>query len=58
MDLIKNTKPLLIEPLNIIINQMITNGISPDKLKISKVIHNHKKDETFFTNYTPFHYSH
>ncbi len=32
-NLIKNTKTLLIEPLTIIINQMITNGIFPDKLK-------------------------
>ncbi len=54
MNLIKNTKMLLIEPLTIIINQMITNVIVPDKLKISKVIPIYKKDnEKLFTNYRP-----
>jgi hypothetical protein len=54
MNLIKKTKTLLIEPLTIIINQMITNGIFPDKLKISKVIPIHKKDDKqLFTNYRP-----
>ncbi len=53
-NLIKNTKTLLIEPLPIIINQMITNGIFPDKLKISKVFPIYKKDDRkLFTNYRP-----
>ncbi len=52
MNLIKNTKTLLIEPLTIIINQTITNGIFPNKLKISEVIPIYKKDdEKLFTNY-------
>ncbi len=53
-NLIKNTNTLLIEPLTIIINQMVTNGIFPDKLKISKVIPILKMDdEKLFTNYRP-----
>ncbi len=54
MNLTKNTKTLLIEPLTIIINQMITNGIFPDILKISNVIPIYKKDDKkLLTNYRP-----
>ena len=30
-------KPLIIQPITLIINQMLTTGIFPDKLKIAKV---------------------
>ena len=52
--MIKIIKAALIEPITLIINQMLTTGIFPDKLKIAKIIPLHKKDEeTLFTNYRP-----
>lgn len=52
--LVKSVKEVLIKPVTLIINQMITTGIFPDKLKIAKVIPIYKKDdETLFTNYRP-----
>jgi retron-type reverse transcriptase len=52
--LIKNVKPVLVKPITIIINQMLNNGIFPDKLKIAKIVPTYKKeDETLFTNYRP-----
>ena len=51
---IKTIKAALIKPITLIINQMLTTGIFPDKLKIAKIIPLHKKDEeTLFTNYRP-----
>ena len=42
------------KPLTIIINQMLSNGIFPDKLKIAKICPIYKKyDENLFTNYHP-----
>ncbi len=37
MKLLKINKEVLIEPLLVIINQMLNTGIFPDKLKIAKV---------------------
>ncbi len=44
--LIKTVTDALIKPMTIIINQMLTTGIFPDKLKIAKIIPVYKK-ETF-----------
>ena len=37
LKLTKYLKPLIIQPITLIINQMLTTGIFPDKLKIAKV---------------------
>ncbi len=51
---IKTIKAALINPVTLIINQMLNTGIFPDKLKIAKLIPLYKKDEeTVFTNYRP-----
>ena len=51
---IKEIKDIIIDPLTIIINQMLKTGIFPDSLKIAKVIPLYKKgDEHIFTNYRP-----
>ena len=52
--LIKYIKDAIVEPLTVIINQMINTGIYPDLLKISKVIPLYKKDDkTVLSNYRP-----
>ncbi len=52
--LIKCIKDAIIKPITVIINQMLNTVISPDKLKIAKIIPVYKKeDNTFFTNYRP-----
>ena len=43
--LLKQTKYSITAPFTIIINQMITSGIFPDALKISKVIPLYKKGD-------------
>ena len=44
----------IVKPLPIIINQMLSVGIFPDVLKISKVIPLYKKDDPVnFSNYRP-----
>ncbi len=54
MKLLKMTKDVFIEPLLIIINQALSTGIFPDKLKIAKVTPVYKKvDKSQFTNYQP-----
>ena len=52
--LLKTVKNALLKPITIIINQMLSTGIFPDKLKLAKVTPVFKKeDETIFTNYRP-----
>ena len=47
-------KHILTKPLTIIINQSLTSGILPDKLKIAKVIPLYKKDDpSVLGNYRP-----
>ena len=41
--ILKSIKSVIINPLTLIINQMVETGIFPDVLKISKVIHIYKK---------------
>ncbi len=52
--LIKDVRNFLFEPITLIVNQMISTSIFPDKLKIAKITPIFKKeDETLFTNYRP-----
>ncbi len=51
---VKNLKNYLLQPITLIVNQMINTGLFPDKLKIAKINPIYKKDdETLFTNYRP-----
>ena len=43
--LLKHLGPLLTKSICLIINQSLTTGIFPDKLKIAKIIPIHKKDD-------------
>ena len=53
-NLLKEISPLIAEPLSLIINQSLSTGISPSKLKIAKVIPLHKKNEKYLLdNYRP-----
>ena len=52
--LIKTIKNELLEPITLIVNQSISTGIFPSKLKIAKVIPIYKKDdERLIGNYRP-----
>ena len=52
--LLKQCKKAIIKPLQIIINQALTTGIFPDKLKIAKVQPIYKNEEqTLIKNYRP-----
>ena len=52
--LLKEIKNEILEPVTLIINQCITTGIFPDKLKIAKVVPIYKKDdEKIIGNYRP-----
>ena len=51
---LKYLKYVLINPLTILINQILNTGIFPDKMKIAKVIPIFKnEDQTSFCNYRP-----
>ena len=45
--LLKVVKPDLISPLTNIVNQTLSTGIFPDRLKIAKVIPIYKKGEPY-----------
>ena len=51
--LIKCVKCVLLEPLTVIINQMLNVSIIPDSLKISKVIPIYKKNDNTIFNRRP-----
>ena len=52
--LLKSIKLNLVKPITLIVNQMLTTGIFPDKLKIAKVIPLFKRgDKSIFSNYRP-----
>ena len=52
--LIKHMSKVLLKPLTLIINQTLTTGIFPDKLKWSKIIPIFKKgDDSCISNYRP-----
>ena len=52
--LLKSIKLNLVKPITLIVNQMLTTGIFPDKLKIAKVIPLFKKgDKSIFSYYRP-----
>ena len=52
--LLKLSKELLIKPIATIINQSLTSGIFPNKLKVAKVLPIYKKeDPKLFNNYRP-----
>ena len=52
--LLKYIQPIVTKPLTLIINQMITTGIFPQKLKEARVIPLYKKNENFLIeNYRP-----
>ena len=52
--LLKSIKSEIVQPVTVLINQMLTTGIFPDKLKIAKVVPLYKKgDNTLFPNYRP-----
>ena len=52
--LLKHLTPALVTPLTIVINQSLLTGIVPDKIKVAKVLPQHKKDNTEnMNNYRP-----
>ena len=52
--LLKLIKPTILKPLTLIINQSLTTGIFPDKLKIAKITPVYKKENIhYIENYRP-----
>jgi hypothetical protein len=52
--ILKHITDYICEPLSLIINQSLTTGIFPDKLKLAKVLPIFKKgDSSIFTNFRP-----
>ena len=57
--MIKKAQRLLIKPLTLLINQSLSTGIFPNKLKISRVKPLFKKGKVYlFSNYRLSHYCH
>ena len=55
--LIKRSKEALVEPITILINQMLQTGQFPNELKLSKVKPLFKSgDSSLFSNYVQYHY--
>ena len=53
-NLLKELIIVLVKPLTVIINQSLSTGVFPDKLKLAKVLPIYKKDaNTIFSNYRP-----
>ena len=51
---LKTIKTEIYKPITLIINEMLSSGIFPDKFKLAKVIPLHKKDDnTILDNYRP-----
>ena len=50
--LLKTIMPIISKPLTLIINQMLNTGISPDNLKIAKVVPLYKKEMMNFLQIT------
>ena len=54
VSLLKYIAPLIIKPITLVINQSLTTGIFPQKLKIAKVLPLFKKgDDSIMGNYRP-----
>ena len=54
LKLLKDAKAVLSKPISVIINQMFSTGIFPDKLKLAKVLPFYKKGEkALLKNYRP-----
>ena len=54
LKLLKRLKTDLVSPITILVNQMLSTGVFPEKLKLAKVIPLYKKDEdSQFNNYRP-----
>ena len=54
LKLLKDAKTVLSKPISVIINQMFSTGIFPDKLKLAKVLPFYKKGEkALLENYRP-----
>ena len=51
---IKHITPVIIKPLTLLTQQILTTGIFPDKLKLAKVIPIYKKcEQALINNYIP-----
>ena len=54
MKLLKHCKDILLTPITLIVKQMFTTGIFPERLKIAKIKPLYKKDdESILSNYRP-----
>ena len=52
--ILKKSEPVLAKPISLILNQSLTTGIFPSKLKLSKVVLIYKKDDVHLVeNYRP-----
>ena len=52
--LLKSIKSVIVQPIIVLINQMLMADIFPDKLKMAKAVALYKQgDNTLFSNYKP-----